>query len=132
MKHFLAWFVAMMSTFAVADIGVQPPTDQELDRFLPPDFGINSDEDYDEDFDDEYRIETDPSSGHPTKAIYIGTGIGRCDPQRVQKIRCNNCKGRCRSSKCKEGCDEAFCNGVDFNNKDHTEALKRNQCAPSG
>ena len=62
---------------------VRSGTPAELDRFLPTDFGNE-----DEEFDDEYKYETDASGGL-VKAIYIGTGIGKCDPQRTQKIRCN-------------------------------------------
>ena len=88
MKLFFTLLVTIMvAAFVTADGDLHQsgtPTGHELDRFLPPDMGNE-----DEELGDEYRYERDPT-GSVVQVVYIGTkGIGKCDPQRTQKIRCN-------------------------------------------
>jgi len=128
MKLFFALLVTIMVTaFATADIDAEQfgtPTGHELDRSLPPDMG-----DEDEELDDEYRYERDPT-GSVVKVVYLGEEIGKCDPQRAQKRRCNTCTRLCQHTKtCAHGFCDRWCYGLDWDNKDHTATYLRNQCA---
>ena len=87
MKLFFTLLVTIIvAAFVMADGDLQQsgtPTGHELDRFLPPPDMENEDEA----LSDEYRYERD-STGSVVQVLYIGTKIGKCDPQRTRKIRC--------------------------------------------